>query len=117
MDIRAIITSALNSTEADIATRRGRIADKLASGVGIEAMTHELASLAHSEGAARVFQAAADMLAEGQDIEVVYTRLVYQFLLRTDDTWSGRGNDLRRATADGHRDALSDLQRYIDVHR
>lgn len=68
--------------------------------------------LAAAEGEARVW-ARLDMVAvnTGDMNKELATRLTFTLLTEgADDRWSGRGNDVARATFDGVRSAASDVE-------
>jgi len=74
---------------------------------GLAIMVNGVAFL---EGRARVENLAADCQAGGRSKEDTLMA-VYDLLVSTsNDTYSGRGNDARRAKADGMKDAARDLQ-------
>lgn len=113
-----------NTTDAEIFAPVDRAREALAEGVKDEAMRSDrlaglLNALADAEGVARVRhsyrQALVGMLDLGHSFEdaVAYAKesAVGHLLSGPDDTWSGRKNDVRRAFADGVREAASYLIR------
>ena len=69
--------------------------------------------MAEAEGAHKAWALAAAILRGALDAGTVAdpTRLLALLLDGADDTWSGRGNDVRRAYADGVRRAVAEAVR------
>lgn len=65
-------------------------------------------AIAAQEGAIRVRYLLASLEANGVGPEGAAKALLRESLRGPDDQWSGRANDVRRAFADGHREALND---------
>lgn len=67
------------------------------------------------EAVARIRFDVAEMLRAGAASEDVRETLLDELLRGADDAWSGRANDLRRATHDGVRVAIRDIIRALDA--
>lgn len=66
--------------------------------------------IAWVEGAQEVAHLKARLDSNEASKEDMLRALFREAVRTTDDTWSGRTNDVRRAFADGRREALDDLQ-------
>lgn len=92
-------TEAVQKIHARLDTQRAVIADLAAKGASAETLGAEIHRLARLEGASVVTLAKTFEPEDG-------VKHVTGYLLRgADDTWSGRGNDLKRAWFDGLREA------------
>lgn len=65
-------------------------------------------AIAAQEGAIRVRVVLASLEANEVSADGTARALLRESLRGPDDQWSGRANDVRRAYADGHREALND---------
>lgn len=65
-------------------------------------------AIAAQEGAIRVRHLLARLEANNVSADGTAKALLRESLRGPDDQWSDRANDVRRAFADGHRDALND---------
>lgn len=65
-------------------------------------------AIAAQEGTIRVRHLLASLEANGVGADGTAKALLRESLRGPDDQWSGRSNDVRRAFADGHRDAIND---------
>lgn len=84
--------------------------DSNRNGYSYEDVASALVDLAQAEGALSVYNPAAVLAANaGVGVEEMTWFAVHQLRQSTDDTWSGRRNDARRAYADGRRDAAKEL--------
>ena len=63
-------------------------------------------AIAAQEGTIRVLAVLAKLKANYASDEAIQRALLREALRVPDDQWSGRANDVRRAYADGHREAL-----------
>lgn len=68
-------------------------------------------AIAAQEGVIRVRAVVAGLKTNHASDEEAQRALLNEALRVPDDTWSGRANDVRRAYADGHREALNDVMR------
>ena len=84
---------------------------QLASG-----LTDHANAIARAEGSAEMWGVAAAVADHYPDDPArVLTALIHA--LRTDDTWSGRGNDTRRAHFDGKLSTLHEIAMHVDIER
>ncbi len=83
---------------------RHNISLAASDGYNADQLGNLVRDLAVAEGATAVYVVAANIARNYDAAEVV--RYITDTLLGSpDDTWSGRGNDIRRSAADGTRDA------------
>jgi hypothetical protein len=95
-----------SDAEAAIDAARNRLFKGLVDGKPSEQLAGLVNQIAELEGQARAL-AHAEYAIEHNDDPI---NAITFNLLRTDDTWSGRTNDVRRAFFDGVLDALHELQ-------
>lgn len=89
---KALLTMVTEAVENTGGVRATRIADRLED-------------VAIAEGAYEFWLTAAAMLDQGHGLTEIIDHGV-DYAIRSDDTWSGRGNDTRRSVADGYRKAF-----------
>lgn len=71
--------------------------------------------IAENEGALQVLLLRLRLEEQGAEKDQIASALLREAVRGSDDQWSGRANDVRRAFADGRRDALDDAQ--FDLYR
>lgn len=117
--IASQVISKAKATEAMVAKAR----DTLMSGAETETavkLTHALNELARSEGEHHYWDAARTAVSEGYDglealgliLDSAIERIATQ---GADDTWSGRGNDVRRSQFEGVRMFIYDARLTLKV--
>ncbi len=76
---------------------------RAAASADADSLNYGVLELAYAEGAARAMRCAALMLTDQDDRFEGQARqaLIQLLLAKADDTYSGRGNDVRRARHDG----------------
>ena len=87
--------------------------DLLASPKTSVILASKVNDIAREEGRVRVLTSVRDVLAQGAGREDINRLLLSMAVAYPDDSWSGRGNDVRRAYNDGIRDTLRDLADYF----
>jgi hypothetical protein len=106
--------------ENAITRYRKTLAAKVEQGRGAEDLSSLCHDIARHEAAVGVFTRVAqtlDAAPADYDLAIIDEMLFGIATWGSDDTWSGRGNDLRRSMADGRIHAVTVLHGKIDALR
>lgn len=112
METNAKIVRNAHFAAENVTAARARLA-KIASGDDdrrIDSLVSAVNAVAKAEGANRAWSRAARMIEGGHTAAEAYESVVDLVLNGADDSWSGRGNDAKRAEFDGIREAVQNLK-------
>lgn len=111
----------LDKAEAALIRRKEILALEIGNSLALggedlssDRMASMVNDIAESEGEIRVLTLLANAEERGKSKEEIKEALFRLALRGPDDAWSGRGNDVRRALADGIRSAIDDAM--WDLH-
>jgi hypothetical protein len=108
-----------NLTESDayapVEAARAKLAAAASTGSPASHLNDLVQAVGVAEAVARLRLDVAQMLRENQETGDIRETLLNELLRGADDAWSGRANDLRRATHDGVRLAIRDIIRALDA--
>jgi hypothetical protein len=113
--MRTIRTLSQAAIDCDGEVKAARAALTAASEDGAQAtrLANQLNDLAVREGRLGVVVQVVAMDAQGCAPDTIRKWLTRTLLAGSDDTWSGRTNDVRRARFDGVREAASEILDYL----
>jgi len=101
------MNAAIDSNEA----AKIEAAAKLATDTTMNAVTVVSSLIAKRNGKIEAYAYCLRCLENDMTVAEIEREMLYS-ALRSDDTWSGRGNDLKRDWADAYREAIEDMFRY-----
>ena len=104
------LTDRIKDLRLDLASQLIASVEKEDAHFSTEHIAKYANTIAWFEGALQVAHLKARLEEKGASKEERLSALFREAVRTTDDTWSGRTNDVRRAFADGRREALDDLQ-------
>jgi hypothetical protein len=105
--IKSTVTRQIEVLDITIADLRKTLADKIASGSNVLTYSTTLVELTEAEGRRNVWKAVQKWIDNGCGSEAIRSQLTSILCVGMDDDSSGRTNDLRRASFDGVRKAVS----------
>jgi hypothetical protein len=103
----------VRQAEANLEAARNHLTQAIANGEHAEMLVDRLNAVAEAEGALQAAGRAALAFGNGASDDRIRDGLIAMLLNSPDDTWSGRGNDMRRAKHDGLRKQVQQIIEFI----
>lgn len=107
------ITVLATATEHDlmepVRRHRERLVTAATEGQAADELATIVEAITRAEAVAKVRYTVGQMLANGSASNDIEGYLTDRLIAGADDSWSGRGNDLKRAAFDAVRDEIRDL--------